>query len=165
MSFKIHCSPLALATPADTGFLVLLPCICHWFCLCRKSVSLKWNGHFLFGPLLSMTACVRTPMKRWASQAAWNISNTMCPCFSQSCAVLSLGLKHVFARHRGVAYHCWAGESVPGSAYVVLDGENGWIAKWKRGRKPDDLCTCFRLEGSMGQDPAFESAHLELGWA
>lgn len=37
---------------------------------------------------------------------------TVCPCLSQSCAVLFLGLKHVFARHRGLAYHCWAGASV-----------------------------------------------------
>lgn len=130
--------------------------------------EVKWAFFFFpffFGALLSMAACLRTPMKHWACQAACHISNTMCPCLSQSWAVLSLGLKHVFARHRGVAYHCRAGASVPGSAHVVLDGENGWIAKWRHGRKPHDLCTCFRLEGSMGQEPAFESACLELGWA
>lgn len=152
----------ALAAPADTGFLVLLPCLCHWFCLCRKFVSLKWNGHFLFFCL----SAVRGSLSQNPSETLGlpHFQHNV-PCLSQSCAVLSLALQHVFARHRGVAYHCWAGASVPDSACLVFDGQNGWIAKWMRGRRPHDLCTCFRLEGSVRQEPAFESACLELGWA
>lgn len=161
MSLNIHCSSGCPSWPWFSGPSALsLSPILSVQKVCISEVKRAFLI-FFFVSVLSMAACLRAPVKHWTC----HISNTMCPCLSQSCAVLSLALQHVFARHRGVAYHCWAGASVPGSACVVFDGQNGWIAKWKRGRKPHDLCTCFRLEGSMRQEPAFESACLELGWA
>jgi len=103
---------------------------------------------------------LRNPMKRWAWQAGRRISDVVLLCLSQGCAALSQGPTHMFARHRGIAYCCWAGASAMGFAYFVLNGENGQICKWKRRRKNRDLCTCFRLEGSMRWEQVFESAHV-----
>lgn len=164
MSFNIHYSPLALAILADTAFLVLLPSICHWFCQCRKFVSLKWIFFFFLCSLLSMAACLRTPVKRWACQAVCHISNSVPLPFPELCCFVP-GSEACVCKAQRPSLSLLGRSICPGSSYVVLDGENGWIAKWKHGRKPHDLCTCFRLEGSMGQEPAFESACLELGWA
>lgn len=139
MSFKIHCSLPALAAPADTGFLFLFPCICHWFSLSIDKVFLgtacisevKWASLVYPSAICGRSSLpgLRNLMKRWNCQTGHCVSDAALLCLSQSCAALSQGPAHVFARHRGVAYHCWAGASVPGFAYFVLDGENGQICK------------------------------------
>lgn len=63
---------------------------------------------------------LRNLMKHWACPAERCIPNAVLLCRF----VLGSG-----ARHRGVAYRCWAGASVLGSAFFVLDGENGQICK------------------------------------
>lgn len=123
-----------------------------------------WSDYFFLCALLSMAACLRTPVKRWAYQAVCHISNSVPLPFPELCCFVP-GSEACVCKAQRPSLSLLGRSICPGSSYIVLDGENGWIAKWKHGRKPHDLCTCFRLEGSMGQEPAFESACLELGWA
>lgn len=171
MSFKIHCSLPALATLADTGgFLFLFPCTCLWFSLSVQKVCLGMacTSEVKRASLVHPSAIhgslslprLRNLVKCWACQAGHHISDAVLLCLSQSCATLSRGPEHMFARHRGIAYHYWAGASVLASAYFALDAENGQICKWKHGRKNHDLYTCFRLEGSTRWELVFESAHV-----
>lgn len=117
---------------------------------------------FFLCALLSMAACLRTPVKRWAYQAVCHISNSVPLPFPELCCFVP-GSEACVCKAQRPSLSLLGRSICPGSSYIVLDGENGWIAKWKHGRKPHDLCTCFRLEGFMGQEPAFESACLELG--
>lgn len=171
MSFKIHCSLPAPATLADTGgFLYLFPLYLSLILsVCTESLpGTACISEMKPASLVQPSAIhgslslprLRNLMKRWACQAGCRVSDAVLLCLSQSCAALSQGPVHIFARHRDVAYHCCAGASVTGFAYFVLDRENGQICKWDHGRENHGLCTCFRLEGSMQWELVFESAHV-----